>query len=415
MDPEPQRDELVYDWAEAGPHRFRAPAVVRVNDETLRDGLQSASVVDPPLERKLEILHLMDALGIEHASMGLPGAGPRQRAEVEALCGEIDASRLALRPNLGGRTVVADVEPIVEIAQRTGMALEACLFLGSSPLRQLAEAWELETMLAHTRVAVGFAAREGLAVTYITEDTVRSSPEHLRALICAAVEAGATRVCLCDTAGAATPEGTRNLVEWVAALLAELGAEVGVDWHGHRDRGLGLANTLAALQGGATRLHATALGVGERVGNTATEELLVNLKLLGLRDADLSRLAEYVDTVAAALGVEIPPSHPIVGRDAFRTASGVHAAAVAKALQRGDAWLAERVYSGVPASWLGREQGIEVGPLSGRWNVLHFLRRHGRREDPALVEALLARAKASARVLEERELLALVDELEAGA
>ncbi|MHC4811699.1 MAG: LeuA family protein [Planctomycetota bacterium] len=410
----PDQPKLVFDWSELGPQGFTRPDRVTINDETLRDGLQSPSVTDPSVETKIKIVHLMDKLGIEHASMGLPCASPRQMEAVVRLCQEIGKSRLDIRPNCGGRTLVADIEAIVEVAQTAGVPVEACMFIGSSPIRQYAEAWDLDQILDHTRTAVEFAVNEGLQVTYITEDTTRSSPDHLRALFMAAVDAGASRVCLCDTAGAAIPQGVMNLVGWVRQLLDETRPEVEIDWHGHRDRGLGLANTLAAMQAGATRLHGTALGIGERVGNTSTEELLVNLELLGIGHRDLSQLPIYVETVATALGVTIPPGHPIVGRDAFRTATGVHAAAVVKAQQKGDSWLADRVYSGVPASWLGRHQEIEVGPLSGGSNVVHFLRTRGLREDPQVVEAVLLAAKKSNRVLTEQEVLVIVEQTEAG-
>jgi 2-isopropylmalate synthase len=398
-------ERLIFDWAEFGPARFRAPGPVAVNDETLRDGLQSPSVVDPPIAAKIEIVHQMAGLAIECASMGIPAAGPRHREDALRLCREIADAGLAVRPNLGGRTVIGDVEAIVDIAQATGQEVEACLFIGSSPIRQLAEAWDLEGMLRDTREAVGFAVARGLPVTYITEDTVRSTPDQLALLLAAAVEAGATRVCLCDTAGSAMPQGVSNLVGWVRDLL---GDAVEIDWHGHRDRGLGLANTLAAIEAGATRVHGTVLGIGERVGNTATEQILVNLQLLGLADRDLTGLPALVDTVAAALGVEIPASTAIVGRDAFRTATGVHAAALVKALQLGRPELVDRIYSGVPAGWLGRRQEIEIGPLSGAANVVHFLRAHDLPEHPGLIADVLATAKASQRILREPEVLAVV-------
>ena len=286
-------NRLVYDWAEAGPHLFRAGGHVMLDDETLRDGLQSPSVVDPPVETKIELLHLMNSLGIETVDVGLPGAGARQREAVEALCREIDTQRLRIRANCAGRTLLVDIQPMAEVSQKTGVPIEACVFIGSSPIRQYAEEWNLQDILRHTREAIAFAVREGLDVMYVTEDTVRSSPEHLRTLLTAAIDAGAKRLCLCDTVGAAIPEGVMNLVTWVRKLVDELGAEVGIDWHGHRDRGLGLANTLAAIQGGATRVHGTAMGVGERVGNTPMEQILVNLKLLGVRDDDLTHLPQY--------------------------------------------------------------------------------------------------------------------------
>ncbi len=406
----PSDDQLMYDWAKAGPHTFNKPKRVMLDDETLRDGLQSPSVTDPPVETKVEILHLMDRLGIETADLGLPGAGARQHEAVERLCREIADQRLKIAANCAGRTVLADVQPMVEISQRTGVPIEACVFIGSSPIRQYAEEWALDHILRHTRAAVKFAVGEGLDVMYVTEDTVRSAPGHLRVLLSAAVDEGAKRVCLCDTVGCAVPEGTMNLVAWVRGLLDELGVgdRVGIDWHGHRDRGLDMGNTLAAIQAGATRVHGTALGVGERVGNTPMEQILVNFKLLGLRDDDLTCLSEYVEVTSKAIGVPIAVNAPIIGPDAFRTATGVHAAAMVKAQRKGDAWLADRVYSGVPASWIGRTQEIEVGPMSGTSNVLHYLRAHDLPDGPDVVEAVLAAAKRSEHLFTEDEIVAIV-------
>lgn len=413
----PSEEQLVYDWAAAGPNRFEAPHAVMLDDETLRDGLQSPSVVDPPVEVKVEILHLMNELGIETADIGLPGSGPRQREAVERLCREIADQRLRIRANCAGRTLKVDIQPMAEVTQKTGVPIEACVFIGSSPIRQYAEEWDLSVILRHTREAVEFAVREGLDVMYVTEDTIRSHPDHLRVLLTAAVDAGAQRVCLCDTVGAAVPEGVMNLVAWVGGLLEELGVadRVGIDWHGHRDRGLGTANTLAAIRAGASRVHGTALGIGERVGNTPMEELLVNLRLFGLRHDDLTRLPDYVATVSKATGVPIPANTPIVGADAFRTATGVHAAAVVKAQRKGDAWLADRVYSGVPASWIGRRQEIEIGHMSGASNVVFYLETRGLPHGPEVVEAVLAAAKSSQRLLREDEVLAAVHRVDPAA
>ncbi len=381
-----------------------------LDDETLRDGLQSPSVRDPAVETKVHLLHLMDALGIETADIGLPGAGPRQRDAVARLCREIDAARLRIRANCAARTMLVDIQPIADVVQQTGVPIEACVFIGSSPIRQYAEEWQLEQILRHTQEAVTFAVAEGLDVMYVTEDTVRASPEHLRILFMAAIEAGAKRLCLCDTVGAAVPEGVAALVGWVGRLLEELGVagRVAIDWHGHRDRGLDLANTLAAIRAGATRVHGTALGIGERVGNTPIEQILVNLKLLGWREDDLSVLPEYVALVSEAVGVPIPANAPIVGRDAFRTATGVHAAAVVKAQRKGEQWLADRVYSGVPAGWVGRQQEIEIGHMSGNSNVQFFLRARGLPATPEIVEAVLALAKRSERLLSEEEVVEVV-------
>jgi len=404
----PGEGTLIHDWAQSGPHRFRGTGHVMLDDETLRDGLQSPSVTDPPVEVKVQVLHLMESLGIETADVGLPGAGARQYEAVLRLCQEIDRERLRSRPNCAGRTVRADIEPMAEISQRTGVPIEACCFIGSSPIRQYAEEWDVTHIAAHTKSAVEFAVGEGLPVMYVTEDTIRSSPAHLEVLLRTAIDAGAKRVCLCDTVGAAVPEGVMNLVAWVKDLVAKTGAEVGIDWHGHRDRGLDVANTLAAVQAGATRVHGTALGIGERVGNTPIEQLLVNLKLLGLRDDDLTRLPEYLHVVSRATDVPIPVNMPIIGRDAFRTATGVHAAAVIKAQRKGEEWLADRVYSGVPASWVGRRQEIEIGPMSGGSNVLHYLRSRNLPHHPELVDAVLQKAKTMNKLLTEEQVLEIV-------
>ncbi len=411
MTTQPQEEQLIYDWATVGTEGTDPTTRPMLDDETLRDGLQSPSVIDPPTEVKIQILHLMDRLGIETADVGLPGSGPRQRQAVERLCREIADAGLRIKANCAARTMIVDIQPIAEVVQKTGVPIEACVFIGSSPIRQYAEEWDIEHILRHSREAVEFAVREGLEVMYVTEDTIRAAPEHLRILFTAAVDAGAKRLCLCDTVGAAVPRGVANLVIWVKKLLAELDVadEVGIDWHGHRDRGLDVANTLAAIEAGATRVHGTALGVGERVGNTPMEQLLVNLKLLGLRDDDLSCLPEYVATVSQATGVPVAVNMPIVGRDAFRTATGVHAAAVIKAQRKGQAWLADRVYSGVPASWVGRAQEIEVGHMSGSSNVLHYLRSRGLPDGQDVVDAVLAAAKKSERLLTDAEIREVVE------
>jgi isopropylmalate/homocitrate/citramalate synthase len=408
-----EESTLIHDWAQAGPRRAHYPRHVMLDDETLRDGLQSPSVNDPPLDTKVKLLHLMESLGIETADVGLPGAGAHQREAVLRLCREISDQRLRIRANCAARTLMVDIQPIAEVTQLTGVPIEACVFIGSSPIRQYAEEWELSDIVRHTREAIRFAVREGLEVMYVTEDTIRSSPEHLRVLLTAAVEVGAKRLCLCDTCGAAVPQGVWNLVSWVKALVQELGAAVGIDWHGHRDRGLDLANSLAAVEAGATRVHGTALGIGERVGNTPMEQLLVNLKLLGVRDDDLSRLPDYVQTVSSATGVPMPINMPIVGRDAFRTATGVHASAVIKAQKKGDAWLADRVYSGVPAAWIGRTQEIEVGPMSGASNVVCYLSDRGLPSTPEIIKGILDLAKRSSRVLAESEILEVLRDMNA--
>jgi 2-isopropylmalate synthase len=397
--------ELIYDWNLSG-ERWERPGPIQLDDETLRDGLQSPSVKTPTADEKIRILHLMNRLGIDTADVGLPGAGPHVVHDVALLVREIRDAKLSIRPNCAARTLQHDIAPVVELSQQIGIAIEVCTFIGSSPIRQYAEGWTLDTMLRHTEEAVAFAVRHGLPVMYVTEDTVRANPLALRQLFLTAIRAGATRLCLCDTVGHATPPGAANLVRFALEVVRESGADVQLDWHGHSDRGLAVANTLAALRAGATRVHGCAIGIGERVGNTPMDQLLVNLKLLGWIDQDLSALSDYCDTVSRATGVAIPPNYPVVGRDAFRTGTGVHAAAVIKAQRKGQDWLADRVYSGVPAGLVGRHQEIEVGPMSGESNVIFWLEQHGLEASPQRVEAVFRLAKSVDRILTSDEIRA---------
>ena len=399
---------LIYDWNTAGngyPHRDHP---VELNDETLRDGLQSPSVRDPNIETKIQLVHLMDRLGIHSVDLGLPGAGPRACADITALCRAIVDSRLKIRPNCAVRTVKADITPLVEISMKVGVPIEAAAFIGSSPIRQFAEDWTLDDMLRLTEEAVSYAVQQGLPVMYVTEDTCRATPETIKRLYCTAISAGAKRICVCDTVGHITPRGVRNLVPYVRQMIKETGEDIKIDWHGHNDRGLGVINTITAMTSGVDRVHATALGVGERIGNCSMDQLLVNLRLMGYIDNELTALNDYVRIASDATDVPIPVNYPVFGRDAFRTATGVHAAAIIKARRKGQDWLADRIYSGVPAGMVGRQQEIEVGFMSGMSNVVFWLHEHGIQPEQHLVEAIFTAAKERNRVLTDDELMEIV-------
>ena len=401
-------DDLVYDWNTIDPSFSPPNRHIGIDDETLRDGLQSPSVSEPAVEQKLELLHLMEALGIDTADIGLPGAGGTHAAGVERLAREIAEQKLNIRPNCAARTHRNDIVPIAEISQRVGIPIEACTFIGSSSVRFFAEDWTLDQLLKMTEEAVSFAVSQGLPVMYVTEDTTRANPETIRALYTTAIRAGAKAICVCDTVGHSTPDGARAVVRFVKDIIEEQGGNIRLDWHGHQDRGLGVINSLAAIQGGADQLHGSALGIGERVGNTPLDQLLVNLKLLGWISNDLSRLGEYCETAARIVGWTVPYNYPVFGRDAFRTATGVHAAAVIKSYRKGDQRLADIVYSGVPAGEFGLEQVIEIGPMSGKSNVIYWLEKRGIEPSETLVNRIFERAKAAHGVLEEREILELV-------
>ncbi len=401
--------ELIYDWNLSDPAQPFIARPFYLVDESLRDGVQSPSVTDPSIEDKLRMLQLMDDLGIGRVDIGLPGAGKRAYDDVVRLARYIKDNRLKIIPNCAARTLQADIAPIADVQQKTGVKLEAYTFIGSSPIRQYAESWDIDHILKVSTAAIDFCVKEGIANCFVTEDTTRSSPRALDPLFRAAIDHGTECLVLCDTVGHSTPDGAARLVGWTRGLLAGLKASnVRVEWHGHNDRGLAVINALAALRAGADGAHGCALGIGERVGNAAIDQILLNLRLLGAYEHDLSRLVEYVQLVSKAVHVPIPRNYPLSGEDAFRTATGVHAAAIVKARRMGDAWLADRVYSGVPAGGFGKRQTLEIGHMSGMSNVLFWLEERGIVADDALAASILARAKTSDRVLIEAEVFEVI-------
>ncbi|MEE2789804.1 MAG: LeuA family protein [Myxococcota bacterium] len=398
---------LIYNWNLKGRRGRLAPSVL-FYDETLRDGIQGPSISDPNIEDKIRILELEEELGIDCTDLGLPGAGPRAVEDVTALAREVVGQKMKIKPSCAARTHINDIRPIVEISQKVGLEIEVMAFLGTSPIRQYAENWDLDRLLKLSGDAIEFASKEGLPVTFVTEDTVRSRPETLQPLFLNAIEKGAHRLCLCDTVGHATPDGVRNLIWWTRNLIEGTGEDIGIDWHGHNDRGLGVANSIFAAEFGADRIHGTALGIGERVGNAALDQILINFKLMGEIDNDLTKLVEWCETVSRATKWSIPVNYPVMGPDAFRTATGVHAAAVIKAQRKGDHWLADRIYSGVPAGLFGKRQTIEIGHMSGLSNVLYWLEVNHVEARPGLPEHILSTAKAADRSLTDQEVFELV-------
>jgi 2-isopropylmalate synthase len=404
-----KHSHLIYDWNSLPGAQFKPVGQVLLNDESLRDGLQSPSVRDPSIEEKIKIIHLMEDLGLNSADIGLPGAGPRAVADVERLAREIATCRLKIRPNCAARTHEDDIRPVAEISERTGLPIEVACFLGSSPIRRYTENWSDDFLLRTTEHAVKYARSLGLDVMYVTEDTSRCDPDTVKRLYSTAISYGARSIVICDTVGHATPSGAQALIRFVLEeVVKPSGEKIRVDWHGHSDRGLSVANSLAALAAGADCVHGTALGIGERVGNTQIDQLLVNLKLMEVSpwaEQDLTKLKDYCLAVSHATGVPIPKNYPVLGEDAFRTATGVHAAAVIKAFKKGDIELANTVYSGVPSHYFGLEQIIEIGPMSGKSNVIFWLERRGITPSDDLVDRILLRAKASDRCLSEEEVL----------
>lgn len=405
--------DLIYDWNKNHPPGLKPPGPVLINDETLRDGLQSPSVRDPSVAEKVEILHLMEALGIDSLDLGLPGAGARAVEAVTALAREIAAHKMKIRANCAARTHENDIRPIAEIVQQTGLPIEAATFIGSSPIRRFTEGWSDDFLMQTTEKAVKYAVSLGLDVMFVTEDTSRCDPETVKRLYATAINCGARAICICDTAGHATPMGALALVRFVIAeAVKPSGENIRVDWHGHSDRGLAIANSMAAIIAGANCVHGCAIGLGERVGNTQVDQMLVNLKLMGIApwdEQDLTKLKQYCQAVSRATGVPIPANYPVVGDDAFRTATGVHASAIIKAYHKDDVVLANTVYSGVPSHVFGLEQIIDIGPMSGKSNVLWWLERHSIPVSDRIVDRIYQLAKQSDHTLSESEILECIE------
>lgn len=402
-----QTHELIYDW-----NLVDAPEKpkqrIMVTDETLRDGLQSPSVIQPEIQDKVYLLYLMNDLGVDAADLGLCGTGEKFKYHVTVLAREIVKQKMPIQPQSAARSIVSDIVPIVDVSQEVGTPIEAAIFLGTSPIRQYAEGWDTNFLLKQTEESVSFAVKNGIPVMFVTEDTIRAQPETLRQVYTTAIRAGAHRICVSDTVGHITPHGVRALITFLRKVVDEIDPNVGIDWHGHKDRGLDVINSLTAIEAGADRVHACGLGIGERSGNTPMELLLVNLNLLGWSTRDLTKLPEYCEVISEKCGAVIPFNYPVVGADSFRTATGVHAAAIAKALSRNDEWLAEHVYCGVPSSMVGRVHDIEIGPMSGEHNVRFFLRKNKIEENPAYVAKILEVAKRSNRLLTDEDVRRII-------
>ena len=400
-------DNIIFDWNQGNRH---SPPLKRVElfDETLRDGIQCPSITDPPIEKKLEILRLLDSIGVDEADIALPGAGKRAVEDCTTMVEMIRDEGLSIRPAAAARTHPNDIRPIIEISEKTGVPIEVYAFLGSSPIRLFTEGWDEDKLEQLTRTATRMTKDAGIPFAFVTEDTIRSHPKTLDRLFRAAIEEGADRLCLCDTVGHATPDGVFNLIHYTKNIIQSMGTDTKIDWHGHSDRGLGLVNALYAIEAGADRVHGTILGIGERVGNVQLDLLMMNMKLQGVLDTDLSPMSDLVELVSEAMEWPVPVSYPVFGQDAFRTGTGVHAAAVVKALKKGDPLLADLIYSGVPASWFGREQEIEVGPMSGNSNILYWLHKNGYEGTENEVTKIRHAAKNTNRLLSDDELKALM-------
>jgi len=410
--------DFIYDWNKIGYEINRDesqhPHELWFDDETLRDGLQSPSARNPTIKEKIELLDYMEKLGIQKVDLGLPGAGPFHVEHIDQMLSHIGENDFQIRPGCAVRTVVSDIEPLVDLQAKHERQIQASAFLGTSPIRQFAEGWDMERILSTAESAVTFAVDNDIPVMFVTEDTTRSKPEEIKQVYSRAIELGADRICVCDTCGHVTPNGVRKLLNFIQEeVIPDSGVQrrdIELNWHGHQDRGLGVANNLAAYEAGADVIHGTALGVGERAGNAALDQTLVNLSLMGVIGNDLTALNQYMKKAHEFIDVALPHNYPVFGEDAFETGTGVHASAVIKAMKKGDNWLADRVYSGVPAGDFGLQQVIRIGHMSGRSNVVHWLERNGYEVEDDLIEYMFEIAKGQRKMMSDEEVHSAISE-----
>ena len=417
-----EEQDLIYDWnsidydIERNPSNH--PHELSFDDETLRDGLQSPSARNPSIEEKIELIDFMERLGIQKVDLGLPGAGPFHIEHIDAMLQHMGDNEYSIRPGCAVRTVVSDIEPLVELQAKHEREIQASAFLGTSPIRQFAEGWTMEKILSTAESAVTFAVENDIPVMFVTEDTTRSKPEEIKEIYSRAIELGADRICICDTCGHVTPNGVRKLLGYIQEeVIPDTGVkrrEIEVNWHGHQDRGLGVANNLAAYEAGADVIHGTALGIGERAGNAPLDQTLVNLSLMGVINNDLKGLNEYMRKAHEYVEVALPHNYPVFGNDAFETGTGVHASAVVKAMKKGDDWLADRVYSGVPAGDFGLQQIIRIGHMSGRSNVVNWLERNGYEIEDGIVNHVFEVAKGQRRMMTDGEVKEAISKYRSG-
>lgn len=407
---------LIYDWNtieyDFNRNPSNHPHGVWFDDETLRDGLQSPSARNPTIEQKIELLSYMEKLGIQKVDLGLPGAGPFHREHIDALLNHIISHDYQIRPGAAVRTLMNDIEPLVEMQNKHGIPIQASAFLGTSPIRQYTEGWTMDKLISTMEKAVSYAVENEVQVMFVTEDTTRSKPDDVKKIYQRAMELGVRRLCVCDTCGHVTPNGVKKLLNFIDEEVIKDGgykrSEIEVNWHGHQDRGLGVANNIAAVEAGADVIHGTALGVGERAGNAPLDQTLVNLKLMGVIDNDLTHLDDYTRLANKYIEVPLPRNYPVFGEDAFETGTGVHASAVIKAMRKGDNWLADRVYSGVPAGDFGLKQVIRIGHMAGRSNIIWWLEQNGYEAEDDLVAHVFDVAKSQRRNMEDSEVEAAV-------
>lgn len=386
---------LIHEW---GGYDF-GNRPITVFDTTLRDGLQSAQIRRlPQISEKIAFLTACHEVGIDAIEIGFPIASSSHKQDLIALAKHAKNNKYPMLLSCLSRTIVSDVEAIVDVSQKAGTEMTVNLLVGSSKIRHFVENWTLGGIKKWIEDCICIAYTNNLPVEFVTEDTTRSEKETLKFLYSIAINKGVKRIWIADTVGEATPSASKNITTFFKKKIIGR-KKIGLDWHGHDDKGLGVANALAALEAGADRIQATALGIGERAGNTAMEQIIINLQLAHAGHYNLKKLSDYSRLASEMIGVPIRDNYPGIGALVHATAAGMHAAAIVKArrLKRKD--LEGVVYSPFHPEMFGRDIEILIGPMSGNANVEWNLEKLGLKKDKTIIAKILTMAKSENRFI----------------
>ena len=394
--------EILFTWNER-PRGIRPQ--IEIEDDTLRDGLQASFIRKPTIDEKAELIRLSAGIGARHVVLAFPASSPAEFADSQRLLSVIKDHDVPMTPWFLGRAVTEDMEPILRLRDSYGGNVGAAFFIGTSPIRRHVEKWDFGGILERIATTMDYLRRAGLPCSFSVEDASRTPPDEIEQMVELAVRYSAYSIAVCDTVGESTPHGVRLLIGFIKSIISKHSSDLKILWHGHNDRGLALANSIAAIEAGADIIGGAFLGIGERTGNTALEQVIMYLHQTRTGTFDLKGLIPYARKLAAATEFQIPVNAPVVGPQAFATCTGTHAAAVLKAAELGTDF-EDYVFSSIPASELGAMQDIGVGPTSGMANARYVLERGNMPSSAELAAELLAYAKRQRRPLQQDDIVA---------
>ncbi len=393
-------NQLLYSW---NPPAKSGLENVEIEDDTLRDGLQGAFVRKPTVDEKIELFTLSSAIGCQHAVVGFPASSPQEMADSRRIVQAIQERGLKQQPWMLSRALVSDLEPIIALQRESDIPIGAAFFMGTSPLRRVVEKWDWDQVLRNVETAVAYCVENGVPFSLSIEDASRTPPEELRQLIQIGAKANGFSISICDTVGESTPDGAAQLVRFTREEIAKENADTRVLWHGHNDRGMAVANSAAAAEAGARIIGGSFLGIGERTGNAALEQVILYLYQNGATQWRIDHLVNYCEKLSEYTNTPISNEMPLIGSQAFATCTGTHSAAVLKARAISVDY-EDYIFSAVPASKLGLPQNIMIGPTSGLANARHVLQRLELPSDDQAASALLEHAKGKNSWVQHNEI-----------